>query len=300
MPEETQGGADPRPCPPPDPNPRGPTRYEVPKGAVDTHAHIIGLPPRHPFMATRSYTPPEAPLEKYLDMLGATGMAFGGLTQVSVHGSDNSLLIEALQAEPKRLRGVAVAPPDAPESGLVALKDAGVVALRLNVLYGGGIGFDALARYGALCRDMGWHLQLLVDARQLPDLASKLSRLPVEFLVDHMGHMPTSEGLQNPGFRTLLSLMRDGAWVRLSGAYRTSVEGPPYADTIPFARALHETAPDRCLWGSDWPHVANWGPMPNVGDLLDLVADWVPDEAARHRLFVENPRHLYGFAKGEP
>ena len=137
-----------------------------------------------------------------------------------------------------------------------------MVALRLNVLYGGGIGFDALARYGALCRDMGWHLQLLVDARQLPELASKLSRLPVEFLVDHMGHMPTSEGLQNPGFRTLLSLVRDGAWVRLSGPYRISVEGPPYADTIPFARALLEAAPDRCLWASDWPHVANWGPCP--------------------------------------
>jgi 2-pyrone-4,6-dicarboxylate lactonase len=134
-----------------------------------------------------------------------------------------------------------------------------------------------------------------VDARQLPELASKLSKLPVEFLVDHMGHMPASEEVDNRGFRTLASLVRDGAWVRLSGAFRTSVQGPPYADTIPFARALNEASPDRCLWGSDWPHVSNWGPMPNVGDLLDLLADWVPDEAARHKLFVENPRRLYGF-----
>ena len=299
MPDEIPG-AEPRPCPAPDSNPHGPTRFEVPKAAVDTHSHIIGLPPRYPFMATRSYTPPEAPLEKYLAMLDATGMAFGGLTQVSVHGSDNRLLIEALKAEPKRLRGVAVAPPDAPERELVMLKDAGVVALRLNVLYGGGIGFDALDRYGALCRDMEWHLQLLVDARRLPELASKLSRLPVEFLVDHMGHMPASEGVHNSGFRTLVSLLRDGAWVRLSGAYRTSVQGPPYADTIPFARALHETAPDRCLWGSDWPHVANWGKMPNVGDLLDLLADWVPDEPARHKVLVENPRRLYRFSESLP
>jgi 2-pyrone-4,6-dicarboxylate lactonase len=297
MPDESLTG-EPRPCPPPDPNPRGPTRYEVPKGAMDTHAHVIGLPPRYPLMANRSYTPPEAPLEKYLAMLAATGMAFGGLTQVSVHGSDNRLLIEALQAEPKRLRGVAVAPADAPQRELVALKDAGIVALRLNVLYGGGVGLEALDRYGALCRDMGWHLQFLIDARQLPDLASKLSKLPVEFLVDHMGHMPASEGIHNPGFRTLVSLVRDGAWVRLSGAFRTSVQGPPYADTIPFARALNEAAPDRCLWGSDWPHVANWGPTPNVGDLLDLLADWVPEEAARHKLFVDNPRRLYGFPKG--
>ncbi|MGA7326822.1 MAG: amidohydrolase family protein [Rhodomicrobium sp.] len=84
-------------------------------------------------------------------------------------------------------------------------------------------------------------------------------------------------------------LVRDGAWVRLSGAFRTSVQGPPYADTVPFARALQEASPERCVWGSDWPHVANWGPMPNVGDLLDLVADWVPDEAGRQKLFADNP-----------
>ncbi len=294
MADESASG-EPRPCPPPDPKPRGPSRYAVPPGAVDTHAHVIGLPPDYPFMPERSYTPPEAPLEKYLEMLDATGMTFGALTQISVHGSDNRLLTEALQSQPKRLRGVAVAAANAPERELAALKDAGIVALRLNVLYGGGVGFDALERYGALCRDMQWHLQFLVDARQLPGLASKMSKLPVEFLVDHMGHMPASEGVENRGFQTLLSLVRDGAWVRLSGAFRTSVQGPPYADTVPFAQALLQAAPDRCLWGSDWPHVANWGPMPNVGDLLDLVADWVPDEAARHRVFVENPRQLYGF-----
>ncbi|MGO9172990.1 MAG: amidohydrolase family protein [Rhodomicrobium sp.] len=296
MPDESPAG-EPRACPPPDPNPRGASRYKLPEGAADTHAHLIGLPPRYPFVANRSYTPPEAPLEKYLAMLDASGMAFGGLTQVSVHGAGNRLLIEGLQAHPERLRSVAVAAADAPERELVALKDAGVVGLRLNVLFGGGIGFEALARYGALCRDMEWHLQLLLDARQLPELASKLSKLPVEFLVDHMGYIPASEGTANPGFRTLLSLVRDGAWVRLSGAFRTSVQGPPYADTIPFARALQEASPDRCLWGSDWPHVAHYGPMPNVGDLLDLVADWVPDEAARHKLFVENPRRLYGFGR---
>jgi predicted TIM-barrel fold metal-dependent hydrolase len=262
---------------------------------VDTHAHVIGLPPAYPFVAGRSYTPPEAPLSRYLEMLDATGMTYGGLIQVSVHGTDNRAMIEALRAEPKRLRGVAVAPPDMPERALIELKDAGVVALRLNVLYGGGIGFEALDRYGALCRDMEWHLQFLVDARQLPELASPLSKLPVEFVVDHMGHMPTSEGVNNPGFQTLVSLVRDGAWVKLSGAFRTSVKGPPYADTIPFARALNEVAPGRCIWGSDWPHVANWGPMPNLGDLLDLVADWVPDENARHKLFVDNPHKLYGF-----
>jgi predicted TIM-barrel fold metal-dependent hydrolase len=110
-----------------------------------------------------------------------------------------------------------------------------------------------------------------------------------------MGHFPTSEGVDNEGFRTLVHLVGDGAWVKISGAYRNSVGGPPYRDTIPFARALVEAAPERCVWGSDWPHVAHWGPMMNVGDLLDLLAEWVPDEDIRRRVLVDNAHRLYGF-----
>ncbi|UHC18761.1 amidohydrolase family protein [Methylobacterium currus] len=284
-----------RDCPGPAPHPRGPTRFTVPAGAVDTHAHVIGLPPAHAFVATRSYTPPEATPEAYLGMLDATGMTHGVLIQVSVHGTDNRLMLETLRAHPRRLRGIAVIPLGLPEAELAALKEAGVVGLRLNVLYGGGVGFEAVEAYGALCREMGWHLQFLIDARALPPLAGRLSRLPVPFCIDHMGHFPTSCGVGDEGFRTLVSLVRDGAWVKLSGAYRNSVAGPPYADTVPFARALHAAAPERCVWGSDWPHVAHWGPMMNVGDLLDLLAEWVPDEADRHRVLVENPARLYGF-----
>ena len=117
------------------------------------------------------------------------------------------------------------------------------------------------------------------------------------FIVDHMGHPSAADGAQDKDFQTLVSLVRDGGWVKLSGAFRVTAEGPPYRDTIPLARALHEAAPDRCVWGSDWPHVATWPPkpMPNVGELLDLFADWVPDEAARKRVFVDNPKRLYGF-----
>ncbi|TXN66582.1 amidohydrolase family protein [Methylobacterium sp. WL6] len=284
-----------RDCPAPDPHPAGPTRYAVPAGAVDSHAHVIGRPPAHPFVANRSYTPPAAPAQAYLAMLDATGMAHGVLVQVSVHGTDNRLLLETLAANAERLRGIAVIPLGLPEGELRAMKDAGIVGLRLNVLYGGGIDFAAVEAYGALAREMGWHLQFLIDARSLPPLAARLSRLPVPFVVDHMGHMPTAAGLSDPGFSTLVALVRDGAWVKLSGAFRTSVAGAPYADTIPFARALNDAAPERCLWGSDWPHVAAWDGPPKLATLLDLVADWVPDEARRRRLFVENPRALYGF-----
>ena len=228
-------------------------------------------------------------------MLDATGMTYGVLVQVSVHGTDNRKMLEVLRAHPKRLRGIAVVPLDLPQRELVALKDAGVVGLRLNVLYGGGIGFDQLEAYGALARDMGWHLQFLIDARDLTPLASRIGKLPVPVVVDHWGHFPVSRGLEDPGFQTLVALARDGAWVKLSGAYRNSVAGPPYADTIPFARAVHQAAPDRCVYGSDWPHVAHYGRMMNVGELLDLMAGWIPDEAARNRVFVDNAHRLYGF-----
>ncbi len=292
--------ADPSPasapaCPGPDPHPHGPTRYRVPAGAVDTHAHVIGLPPAYPFVATRSYTPPEATAERYLAMLDATGMTYGVLVQVSVHGTDNRLMLETLAAHRARLRGIAVIPLGLPDRELAALKDGGIVGLRLNTLYGGGMGLEQLDAYAALAREMGWHLQFLADTRDLMTLAPRLATLPVPFVVDHWGHFPVSRGLDDPGFQTLLGLVRDGGWVKLSGAYRNTVDGPPYADTIPFARLLAEAAPDRCVWGSDWPHVAHWAPMMNVGDLLDLLADWVPDAAARDRILVDNAHRLYGF-----
>lgn len=284
--------ATPPACPGPDPAPRGPTRFRVPPGAVDTHAHVIGLPPAFPFVEGRSYTPPAATPEAYLAMLDATGMTHGVLVQVSVHGTDNRLMFDTLRATGGRLRGIGVVPPDLPWQEAEAMRRAGVVGLRLNVLYGGGLGFDALDATEALCLDMGWHLQFLLDARTLPGaLAKRLSRLRVPHVIDHMGHFPT-DGAE-PGFQTLLSLVRDGAWVKLSGAYRLAPE--PWQVTIPLARALHEAAPDRCVWGSDWPHVSHWDRMMNVGELLDLLADWVPDPAARDRVLVANAHRLYGF-----
>ena len=282
-------------CPGPAYPAHGPTRYTVPAGAVDTHAHVIGLPPAYPFMDNRSYTPPEAPAAAYLKMLDQTGMAYGVLVQVSVHGTDNRLMLNTLTANPDRLRGIAVIQPDIDTATLAQMVSAGVVGMRLNVLYGGGIGFDQLESYGALARELGWHLQFLVDAKDLPALAPRLAKLPVPYVIDHWGHFPVSRGLTDQGFTTLEALVRDGAWVKLSGAYRNTIDGPPYTDTVPFVQRLHAAAPNRCVWGSDWPHVSHWKTMMNVGDLLDLLADWIPDPVMRNRVLVDNAHHLYGF-----
>ena len=296
-PEQTDRSAIPS-CPGPDSKPHGPTRFVVPAGAVDTHAHVIGGPPAYPFVADRSYTPPAAPAERYLAMLDATGMTYGVLVQVSVHGTDNRLMVATLQANPERLRGIAVTALGQPDRVYRGMKEAGIVGLRLNDLFGGGVGLSEVAEYGALCKEMGWHMQFLTDVRHLPEHVRHFQALPVPIVFDHMGHLPTSAGIDHPGFQTLLSLMRDGAWVKVSGAFRTSGEALPHADTFPFARKLVEAAPGRCVWGSDWPHVANWNHMMNVGDLLDVLHEALADEAALHRVLVDNPQRLYGFRPG--
>ena len=294
MTQASQPDAQPRPCPGPPVEQGPPTTFAMPAGAIDTHCHVIGAPPEYPLVAERSYTPPPATADAYLAMLDAVGFAKGVLIQVSVHGTDNRLLHETLAAHPDRLRGVGVMTADLPERAYLEAHEAGVRGLRLNDLYGGGVGFDELERFDALACEMGWHLQFLLDARNLVRLAPRIAKLRSPWVVDHMGHMPYAAGIDHPGFQTLVQLVADGGWVKISDAFRMS-ELPDYRDSMPFAQALVAAAPDRCLWGSDWPHVAQWRPMPTISGLLDLLAQWVPDEALRSRILVDNPARFYGF-----
>jgi predicted TIM-barrel fold metal-dependent hydrolase len=283
-------------CPGPAPTQTRPSAFEMPAGVVDTHAHVIGEPPRHPWMPDRAYTPPPATPEAYLKMLDDTGSQYGVLIQVSVHGQDNTLMLDTLRANRERLRGVVVPALGLSDGQYHAMKDAGAVGLRLNVLYGGGgTSLAQLAEYDALARDWGWHMQLLLDARELPALAPQFSTLRSTIVIDHMGHMPTAEGIESKGFQHLLALVRDGAWVKLSGAYRMSAGEPPYRDTIGYAQALIDAASERCVWGSDWPHVATWTTMPTVAQLLDTLALWAPDHATRTAILTTNAHKLYGF-----
>jgi 2-pyrone-4,6-dicarboxylate lactonase len=274
----------------PDANPLPPRSFVVPAGAVDTHAHVIG----HSFVAERSYTPPPASESAYLRMLDATGMTFGVLIQPSVHGTDNSLMLDVLQRNSKRLRGIAVAPHDLPSARWHRLKDCGVVGLRLNAVFGGGVGLQHLPEYEAICRDLGWHLQFLTKGEQLPGLVPLLENIRVPAVVDHMGHFRVDSGLTSPAATAMIRIVSNGGWVKLSGAFRLSGLGD-YADTTPLARALIDAGGDRCVWGSDWPHVSFPGPMPNVGALLDLLCVWAPDAAQREKILTVNAQRLYGF-----
>ena len=273
-----------------------PPSFVVPFGAVDTHAHVVAASEAYPMVPERSYTPPPAPEDKYLAMLDATGMTYGVLVQISVYGTDNRYLLETLRRHSDRLRGIAVVSPEVTDAELEAMHAAGVRGLRINVLFGGGIGFKAMETLAHRIKDLGWHMQFLMDVNALPELMPRMTKLPVPGIVDHMGHTPVAQGLDAPGFSALRSLVRDhGYWVKLSGAYRISERFPTFDDVTPFAQALIEDAPDRMVWGSDWPHVSLTR-MPNTGALRNLLPLWAPDADTRRRILVDNPARLYGFS----
>jgi len=270
--------------------------FEIPPGACDTHAHVVAADATaYPMVPERSYTPHPATEADYLGMLETNGMSRGVLVQISVYGTDNRYMLEVLRRHPDRLRGIGVVAPTVSDRELEEMHAAGVRGLRINVLFGGGIGFDAMESLAHRIKDLGWHMQFLMDARALPALLPRMRKLPVPGVVDHMGHMPVAEGLQSPGFQALLHLVQDhGWWVKLSGAYRINQQFDTFTDVTPWAQALFTAAPDRMVWGSDWPHV-HISPMVNTGRLRNQLAAWLPDAEARQRVLVSNPQRLYGF-----
>ena len=187
-------------------------------------------------------------------------------------------------AHPGRLRAVAAVTEDVTDGELARMHGAGVRGIRVNLVDRGGMPFrslDALAHMGERIRDFGWHVELLVHVEAAPELRGIMASLAVPAIVGHVGYTKVTAGLDHPGYREFLAMLRDGlGWVKLTAPYRISAqERLPYGDVTPFVRAVLAAAPDRIVWGSDWPHVMVTRPMPNDGDLVDLLATWVPDAA---------------------
>ena len=190
--------------------------------------------------------------------------------------------------------------PEVTRDELRALHEAGFRGVRINLVFKGGLAMEVLEKMARRIEPLGWHLQLLVDGRDLVDLAPRLRQFPVPVVLDHLGHMPVALTLKHPAFAALLSLVREGrCWVKLSGAYRISSLPYPYDDVVPIAQALVAAGPEQMVWGSDWPHPAFQGEMPVDAGLLDLLTEWVPDRRLRHRVLVENPARLYDFPSGD-
>jgi 2-pyrone-4,6-dicarboxylate lactonase len=288
----TGGGAP--PCPGFDPRPRTP-KLRLPRLTCDTHHHIFGPYADYPMQPERSYTPPEATLADYRRMCQALGIERSVLVHPSIYGTDLTSLIGTLAQCRGSMRGVAVVDASVTDSALALLDRAGVRGVRFNVLFKGGTPLAQARSIGARVARLGWHVQLLIDLAAHPSFYDDWKDFPATVVVDHMGHMATSQGVDAPGFQGMLRLLAEGrCWVKLSGAYRTSALAHPYPDALPFVAALVNTNPERLVWGTDWPHPAVQV-MPNDGDLADLVPLWLPREDLREQVLVRNPARLYGF-----
>ena len=286
---------------PHDPQPRR-ASIPLPPFACDCHAHICGPIARYPYYERRIYTPSDALLPDYQHMLNTLGVARAVLVQGSIYGADNTVLLEALKQGNGRYRGIAVVAPDIGERELRALHEAGVRGVRVNIVDTrddkGVLPMATLLPLARRLKPFGWHVEFLLHVDEFPDLDRALEDFPLPVSFGHLGYMRTDKPISTPGFQALLRLMQSGkAWVKLTAPYRISPKPMPHADTNAFAHALIAANPARVVWGSDWPHVMlNWKiPMPNDGDIADLLGAWAPDAALREKILLANPAVLYGF-----
>jgi predicted TIM-barrel fold metal-dependent hydrolase len=289
-----------RTIPPPIRDPHPPTRFTPPPDATNGHCHVFGPADRFPFDPDRSYTPPDAGFDDFQRHQQRLGLTRAILVQASCHGTDNSALVNALRLGKGRYAGVALIDDSTTTDELAKFHDAGVRGIRFNFVehLGGAPDPDFFWRQVERVVPMSWHIELHFDARDLSANADLFENLPVPFIIDAMGRVDATAGLDQEPFQYLLDMLRTDqrAWVKVSGAERITADGPPpYDDVVPYGRALIEAAPDRTLWGTDWPH-PNVRHMPDDGDLIDLLADIAPDDTTRNRILVDNAERLYDFS----
>jgi predicted TIM-barrel fold metal-dependent hydrolase len=292
-------------CYPPDPNTRKPL-YAPPANSCDSHFHVFGPPEVFPFLSTHEYTPPAAPLEHYHKMLAVIGIERAVVVQPSVHGLDNSATLDAIKNSHGKFRGVGRIDDTTSKDELRRLHSAGIRGVRFNLLDRprGNIKLDVLERCIENIVEFGWSLDLHIDMKNLLAQEKRIRGCPVPVIIDHIARVKPAEGLKQAGFQLLLDLMRlNHVWTKVSGADKicqTQVHayfGLPFFEVIPYAQAVIAVAPDRVIWGTDWPHSNNFAPghTPNDGDLVDLLAQFAPEEPTRKKILVDNPAALYGF-----
>jgi len=289
-----------RDCLPPDRNPRRPG-FALPKGSVDTHVHVFE--PGYALSPGRGYNPPYSTLADLKHLHATLGISRVVFTQPSVYGTDNSAILDAMAAlnreTPDRARAVVALDMDASEKQLAALDAAGVRGVRLNFDNKGGmpIGMAEIPDLAARIRPFGWHIEFLFPGKDILELMPIFGGLRVPISIAHFAYQPATAGVGAPGFQALLELMRRGnTWLKISGANRVSATDlPPYDDVKPMAEALIAAAPDRIMWGTDWPHPNKYVVNPNDGDLVDAFGDWITDQAMRRKIMVDTPAAFYRF-----
>jgi predicted TIM-barrel fold metal-dependent hydrolase len=272
-----------------------PPKHKAPALTCDCHFHIFGPYDAYPLDDGRTYTPPAALVPDYLAMAEKLGIERMVVVQASVYGTHNEVTLDAVrQFGPHRARAVAVIDDRFTGESLRRMHDRGVRGVRFNMVSGNGTPEDQLQALAKRVAPLGWHIQVYAEGEKLQEVAPLLARLPVDVVIDHSGGVRAALGTGHPQFQALLRLLDNGrAWVKVC-SYRASSSGAPWTDVAPNVRALVAGAPDRCVWGTDWPHPM-MDPVPEAGGLLDQFMEWVPDAAVRQRILVDNPAKLYGF-----
>ena len=271
--------------------------WKLPRGAWDTHFHVLGPQSRFPYAATRKYTPPDAALASALKLHDLLGIDRGLVVHANTHGFDNDVDIDAVARANGRYLGVVRLDASATPAQCERLHAQGIRGVRFafNPQHGGNLDLAAFNRILECMRALGWFVELHFDGGALPALEEWLRSIPVDVVIDHFGRIDPAAGIDQPPFRILCELARrDNFWIKISGADRLTRLGHPYADVAPFARRLAEVCPERLLWGTDWPHTGVFDPgrMPDDGKLVDTLVAFVDDEALRCRILVDNPERL--------
>ena len=284
------------PCLPPAYPTKKPT-FAIPALACDSHTHIFDDFLKFPLSQNRSFTPPKAPVEKLREMLDVLTVDRAVIVHSSAYGTNTSATLAAVRSDPKRLRGVAVTGPDTPTAEIKELDNNGFSGSRLSTVVKGTPGFEALEAIATKIKPFDWHIAVHVNQSiELSELAPRLLKLGMAVVIDHIARVRSFEGVKCPGFISLLKMLETGrCWVKLSALHRCSNEEYPCTDMKPFIDQLLNVAPNRILWGTDWPHVNQFDKMQNDGDILDALKVWVPDEAIRNKILVDNPAQLYRF-----
>jgi len=280
----------------PDPNTKKP-KFRPPPLACDAHCHIFGPAAKFPFAPDASYHPPDSPFEGLQKLHAILGFERAVIVHASCHGSDMRATLDGIKRSKGAYRGTAIIDESYSEKDFQRMQDGGIRGVRFNFVQhlGGRPDMAFFHRTVARLKDMGWHLIVHLDAQDLVELRDMFMKIPVPMVIDHMGRVQASKGLDQEPFRVLLDFMKNqNTWVKVCGAERVSSKGPPFDDAVPFARALIAAAPGRILWGTDWPH-PNVKIMPNDGDLVDLFPLMAPEPELQRRILVDNPARLYGF-----
>jgi predicted TIM-barrel fold metal-dependent hydrolase len=276
-------------------SPTRPPKQKAPALTCDCHFHIFGPYDTFPLSAGSTYDPPPALVLDYLAMAETVGIQRMVVVQASVSGTDNAVTLDAVrQFGQHRARAVAVIDAGFTDAMLKQMHAAGVRGVRFNLSSGNGTPIEQLEPIARRLAPLGWHIQVYTEGETLAAMAPTLAGLPVPIVIDHCGGVKAGLGPRHPQFHALLGLLDSGnAWIKIC-SYRVSSTGHPWADPAPNVKAFVARYPERCVWGTDWPH-PQMSPLPEAGLLLDQFFEWVPDAATRHRILVDNPAKLYGF-----